>query len=782
METITVSVDRIKYQQQDFCVLQVSTQAHGTISVAGSFPFGALQLREGLHLAVQAVVADHPKWGRQLQPGPVLLPLAAEPRVVLGGAEIGAQVPYLEVLLRGQGDAAVTAAAVVKGDAEAVIASSGVDPKTADAAVRGWKEFVAAARLTSAMRRAGCTPGEVWGAACTKVPPADILADPWVLFDKKVTDLGRADDVAGILGVKQTPEVRARILAREVLDRGADRGDTCVRATEMVAELVRGVEGWDAKRSVEFLRHCNQHARNVLCLSRSPAANEVLCYSPSLFKWEDDSSGLLADRLASARVDPGSPYGEALRRLGKSDDLAEAADAVAQASSHLSPAQRGALAMGLLHGVFVLTGLPGTGKTTTLRALVAALGELGANVMAVAPTGVAARRIRQLCGVPAQTFHAGFRFQPGRNLERGGDYVGLEGGAKGRASDAFADDWGYGPGCPVDADVVVVDESSMMDLALFYRLLAATRPGCRIILVGDPAQIPSVGPGSVLGDVLKVPQVPRVHLSGIFRQTMASPVVLAAHAIYEGSVPEMRDASTPEEALDPSRQDDVCLLTATTEEEALYLGCEVVDTLYRGASRVGAAQLLSPRHGGAAGVTRFNEVLRERLNPASPTASEVKVASGVIRQGDRVMVVKNDADLGVYNGDIGEVTDVFTSSGRGSGKSVVVRVDGSPPHVVTLARDHISGYLRLAHAITYHKSQANEYEWVVIVLIPGFGNQVTRRLLYTAVTRAKRRVIIVGTRGAVASAVARTGDDDRLTFLTERIVRKIAGSDPQATG
>ncbi len=765
---ITIVVDRVQYRKDDFCVLQTTSSLHGPISVVGSLPFGSAQVREGTVLAIHATETMDPKWGRQLRPGPVLLPLAADPRVVLHGAEIGSEVQYLAMLLVARhADAALLSTAILRGDPKEVEKLSGVSAKVAEHTVRGWQRFVTAAKLTAAMRRAHVSTSEIWSAMRSGLDLGIVLQNPWALAEKRILSLPRVDGLAEALGITPTPEVRARILVRELLDRYADAGDTCVRVQEVVAEMLREIPEWDTKRCVELLRQLP--SQGIAILSRPPSG-EAVVYAPVLHHWEVESARLLADRLVTAKPHPASPIGQAMLRISGKATLEDAAEVLSQEHLHLSPAQRAGLRDALVCAVFLLTGLPGTGKTTTLRALVATLHQVGANVLAVAPTGVAARRVRQLCGVPAHTFHAAFGYQPSRNLDRGGDYVGLEGGNRSRAADAFSDDWRHGPTNPVDADVLIVDESSMMDLSLFYRALAATRPECRIILVGDPAQIPSVGPGSVLRDLLQVDEVPRVHLNGIFRQTMASPVVLAAHAIYEGRSPAVREVLTPEEALNPAQEDDVCLLHAGSDEEALHLACEVVDPLYRGAKGVGAVQLLSPRHGGEAGVTRFNEVLRTRLNPKGPDVSEVKVASGVIRQGDRVMIVKNDAELGVYNGDVGEVREATTTGG---GRIVEVRLDGSPPHIVTLTRDQPTTYLRLAYAVTYHKSQAMEYEVVVIVLLPSFGNQVTRRLLYTAVTRAKKRVVIVGTHEAIASAIYRTGDDTRTTYLKDRVLQQI---------
>ena len=293
---ITLVVERVQYRKDDFCVLNTISSHHGIVSVVGSFPFGAQQIREGSVLAIQATETVDPKWGRQLRPGPVLLPFAADPRVVLHGSEIGAEVPQLATLLVArQAEPALLAAAIVRGDQAEVEKLSGASGKIAEHALRGWRRFVAAARLTAAMRRAHVTTSEIWASMRSGLDLDRVLENPWLLAEKRVLSLPRVDGLAETLGITPTPEVRARILVRETLDRYADAGDTCVRVMEVVAEMMREIPDWDAKRCVELLRQLP--AQGIATLSRTPSG-EVVVYAPALYHWEAEAAKLLAERQA----------------------------------------------------------------------------------------------------------------------------------------------------------------------------------------------------------------------------------------------------------------------------------------------------------------------------------------------------------------------------------------------------------------------------------------------------------------------------------------------------
>ena len=307
------------------------------------------------------------------------------------------------------------------------------------------------------------------------------------------------------------------------------------------------------------------------------------------------------------------------------------------------------------------------------------------------------------------------------------------------------------PDNPHPAQVVIVDETSMLDLHMLYRLLSGTHSTCRMVFVGDPFQLPSVGAGDVLRDLASCGAFVHTHLSEIFRQEGTSGIVLAAHDIHEGKTPNMT-------------LDDFMLVDAEDEQQASSIIMSEVRRLYAAKENF---QVLSPRHGGDAGVTNLNEVLRVTINPPTPGVAERKLAGSIVREADRIMVVKNDYQRGVFNGDVGKVSRidhkkkeltirVFAEPGQPQAEIIYDLTKGSPP-------------IRLAYAQTVHKSQGQEYDVIVVPMLSSFGRQLQRNLLYTAITRAKKRVVIVGNADAVRRAVRNNRANKRNTLLSYRL-------------
>ena len=261
-------------------------------------------------------------------------------------------------------------------------------------------------------------------------------------------------------------------------------------------------------------------------------------------------------------------------------------------------------------------------------------------------------------------------------------------------SDGSAEEWGYTPDKPHPAEVIIIDESSMVDQHLLYRVLSCTKPTARIVFVGDAAQLPSVGPGNVLRDLISASVFPTVNLTEIYRQEDTSDIVLAAHATHNGEIPKVGSG----------KGSDFVLLSRKTDDEVLETVTDIAEKLY--AKRV-LFQVMSPRHKGTLGVTNLNANLRELLNPKQPGLSEMRLGSEVVREGDRVMVVKNSYKLGIFNGDMGKVAQLD----RGA-KEVVIKIHGSPPQYVRIKFGDAPRYIRLAYPTTVHKMQGQEVLWV----------------------------------------------------------------------
>jgi exodeoxyribonuclease V alpha subunit len=368
----------------------------------------------------------------------------------------------------------------------------------------------------------------------------------------------------------------------------------------------------------------------------------------------------------------------------------------------LAPEQEAAVRMALTAPVSLLTGGPGTGKTHTLRAVLTLARAKRLRCVLAAPTGRAAKRMEEATGLPAGTLHRVLELRPG--------------GRAGRDADR-----------PLEADLVVVDEVSMLDALLANQLAKAVPPGAHLLLVGDPDQLPSVGAGDVLADLLHSARFPVTRLVHIFRQGAGSGIAHNARRINAGQLPQFGRAVP-----------DCYFLPADAPSDAARL---VVDLVARRLPArygfgPGAVQVLAPMHRGEAGVGALNALLQERLNPAGEGVTELRGGGRVYRCGDRVLQLKNDYDLHVFNGDLGTVTGVDPVE-----QELVVALDDARevryPGASLFALTH-------AYAMSVHKAQGAEFPAVVLPLLTSHAAVLGRTLLYTAVTRARQLVVLVG--------------------------------------
>jgi exodeoxyribonuclease V alpha subunit len=397
----------------------------------------------------------------------------------------------------------------------------------------------------------------------------------------------------------------------------------------------------------------------------------------------------------------------------------------------LAPGQEAAVRLALTERVAVLTGGPGCGKSFTVRSIVTLAAAKGARILLAAPTGRAAKRLTELTGVEAVTVHRLLELRPG------GDAA-------------------YDRDRPLQADLVVVDESSMLDLLLANKLVRAVPPGAHLLLVGDVDQLPSVGAGEVLRDLLaEGTPVPHVRLTQVFRQATRSGVVTNAHRINSGAQPQVRGL------------DDFFLFATDDAEEAARLTVDVVTR--RIPARFGLdprrdVQVLTPVHRGPAGAAALNELLQEALTPARPERAEKRFGGRVFRVGDKVTQIRNDYDKGangVFNGTQGVVTAIDAVA-----QTLTVVTDEDEAIDYDFAE---LDELAHAYAVTVHRSQGSEYPCVVVPLTTSAWMMLQRNLLYTAVTRAKRLVVLVGSPRALGQAVRATGSGRRHTALAHRL-------------
>jgi exodeoxyribonuclease V alpha subunit len=397
-----------------------------------------------------------------------------------------------------------------------------------------------------------------------------------------------------------------------------------------------------------------------------------------------------------------------------------------------APLQREAILTAALSNLMVLTGGPGTGKTTTVLGIIDIFQRLKMSVLLCAPTGRAAKRMSETTGMEAKTIHRLLEFNP------------------------HTGKFSRNEGSPLGAHAVIVDETSMIDTSLMTDLLRAVSSYTTLVLVGDADQLPSIGPGSVLRDIISSGRIPTIRLKEIFRQAASSKIVQNAHLINTGKIPNTSN----------ERSGNFFFIKKKTPEEItgsiIELVAKRLPSTY-GFEPVNDIQVLAPMHRGETGVMNLNMLLQERLNPFNPRRPELRMGGWVFRQGDKVMQTRNNYDKMVFNGDIGRIERIDTSRSK-----VLVAFEDTVEYTLSELDDLVPAY-----AISVHKSQGSEFRCVVMPVSTQHFIMLKRNLLYTAVTRARELAVIVGDVRALAIAVKNDQSKERFTTLEDRLCQEI---------
>ncbi len=372
--------------------------------------------------------------------------------------------------------------------------------------------------------------------------------------------------------------------------------------------------------------------------------------------------------------------------------------------------------------VLVLTGGPGTGKTTTTLGIITALRDAGAEILLAAPTGRAAKRLSEATGMEAKTIHRLLEFKP-------------------------QEGYGRNPENPLQGDVLIVDECSMIDILLMYNLMKAVPDRMKVILIGDVDQLPSVGAGNVLRDIISSGQFPTVRLTRIFRQAQESRIIMNAHRINEGGMPEISNKPGS----------DFFFVPEEDPEKAAELIVQLVKERLPGYYRTGNIQVLTPMQRGAVGAANLNQMLQEALNPGG---EGLRRGGTVFRTRDKIMQIRNNYDKEVFNGDIGVVTGIDTEE-----RELTAEFDGRTVRYDISELDEVV----LAYATTIHKAQGSEYPIVVMPVMMTHYIMLQRNLVYTGITRARKALVMIGSRKALAIAVRNVTVESRNTLLAERL-------------
>lgn len=715
------TVERLTYHNPSsgYTVLKLTTN-RATTTVVGQLS----GVNPGEGLQIDGYWTSHPQHGRQFQ--------AVRFRIALPATTEGIRKYLGSGLIRGVGP--VTAGRIVDhfgADSLTVIDEQperlrevpGLGPKRADAIKAAWVEQRAIKDVMVMLQSLGVHTGlavriyRQYGDESTAVVQRDpyrLARDVWGIGFKT------ADQIGAALGIPEDAPERIAAGARYVLGQAADndghlylpREELATTASELLGcqpDQVNAIVPWLVTERDVFVEE--RDGTEAVYLASLGGAE--IAVARRLVRLH----GAHGDRLALFQsLDWEAAFGWLTGTRG---------------IPPLSERQARAVETALTERVAVLTGGPGTGKSTTVRSIVTLAVAKRARVILTAPTGRAAKRMAEITGREAKTIHRLLKLQPGGTA-------------------AFNEE------NPLEADLVVVDEASMLDIALVNALLKAIPQGAHLLLVGDIDQLPSVGPGNVLRDIIDSEVVPVVRLEAIFRQAEESAIIRNAHRINRGEMPRWgRDV-----------RDFVVMRLAEGEgvpEQAAGLICDLMRERLPKAYGISPSeiQVLSPMNRGPAGTRRLNELLQEALNPPMQSRSEIRAAGRIIREGDRLIALRNNYQLEVFNGDLAYVRRIDMIE-----QAIEIALDDG--RGIRLPFSHADEFAH-AFAISVHRSQGSEFRAVVVPALTTHYLMLQRNLLYTAITRARELVVLVGQTKAIAIAIRNDRIARRYTALADRL-------------
>ena len=723
------TVDAVIYQNEEngYTVLRVDAGDQGGITVVGCMP----AIAPGESISVQGRWMRHASYGEQFKAEIIQRRMPAGEKAIYeylaSGAVRGIGAATARRMVEEFGEDALT---VLEEEPERLTQIKGITRKRALAMGEAF-------RLQMGMRRLLDFLGE-HGVALQLAMPLYrrygdralevIRSNPYLLVDEELgVEFGVADQLALDVGIDGEDPQRIEAGLLFELSHNLMNGHTFLPRRKLLTatgQLI-GVEGEALEDGLEALTERGE-------VVQEEVAGETACYLAELQEAEEYVSARLTE-MAWQELLPPDGLEEILERIQREQGITYA------------PQQREAVALAAERQVMLLTGGPGTGKTTSLRGVLALFDALGLETALAAPTGRAAKRLGELCGMEGATIH--------RLLETQFD--------PGTGRLVFARD----ESDPLRVDAVIVDETSMVDICLMRALLSALRSDCRLVLVGDPDQLPSVGPGNLFSDLIRSGAVPMVRLTEIFRQAAESGIVMNAHGVNEGKLPDLRN-----------RSGDFFFLRRKEPARLADTVVELVSQRLPGRMGIPAEQIqvLSPTRKTVAGTASLNRAIQEALNPAAPGKGERRFGEYIFREGDRVMQVRNNYDLmwkdrdsltsgmGVFNGDIGQILEVDNRN-----ELLTVDFEG---RIVEYSPDML-GELEPAYAVTVHKAQGSEYRAVVLAVSNAAPVLLTRGVLYTAITRARELLVLVGDEEAVAHMTANDRQQRRYSGLRWRLAQ-----------
>ncbi len=714
-----------KNDDNGYAVLNLCTEDGGETIAVGCVPFAGV----GEYIEASGVWANHPSYGTQFKITSFQRTLPNTAEMILAylssGAIKGIGRKTAEKIVETFGDDSLY---IIERYPRRLCEIAGITAKKAEQIAARFEQQSALMLLMEFVSENGLEPEiavalfHIYGKKATEC----VRRNPYILSDAEIgVPFYKADKLAIDMGFEGN--ARERLVAAVIYELrfNSESGHTFIPRDKLRTATARllSIEEEQIEITIDRLIVDGEVVEEEIC-------GLSACYLASLY----DAESYVAKKLAVLAVSNTATEFNC-------DEIIEKAEI--KGNLKFEPLQKKAIEMAVNNSVLLLTGGPGTGKTTVIKGMLSAFERMDMRVMLAAPTGRAAKRMTEFCGIEAKTIH--------RLLE-------ICYNEHGTAASFAKDEQN-----PLETDVLIIDEMSMVDIELISATLKALPPRCKLILVGDADQLPSVGPGNVFKDLLGCEMFPTVVLDRIFRQAAQSDIIVGAHAVNRGELPDFR-----------KKDNDLFFMSRTDDESLVKTVLELCKTRLPDKMNIPASQIqvLAASRKNATGTVELNRRLQEALNPAEEGKDEKKIGDRLFRLGDRVMQIKNNYNInwygmyggevgyGIFNGDIGEVISIDTRD-----ETLTVNFDS---RLVHYPFSNLSE-LELAYAMTVHKSQGSEFRAVVLVACDSSPALLHRSVLYTAMTRARELLIIVGDFGVVKYMTENNKQRNRYSALKTRM-------------
>ena len=710
--------------ENGYTVLRLLTEEGEVVTVVGCIPCVA----PGEHLAVSGVWEQHPQHGEQLRAVELERTLPEDEEEIFSYLSSG--------ICKGVGPATAQrivdrfgaeTLTVLEREPERLNLIKGITAKKAQEIAASFRQHMGLRRLMAFLAQYQLPPvlamqlRQQYGDAALEM----VENNPYLLSgDSCGVEFSVTDEIAMSMGIAADSMERLQAAVTFELSHNENNGHVFLPRNKLVAATCQLL---DSESSL--VEQALDDLIDRRAVVQEQVANVEACYLRRLWEAEVSACARLNNLLA-VDADESRQAERTVAEIEREQGITYAAQ------------QRQAVALAAREGVLILTGGPGTGKTTTVRGIVALFQKMGLDILLAAPTGRAAKRMSELTGMEAQTVHR----MLGMSWNESTHQVTFTKSEKE----------------PLEADAVIVDEMSMVDLSLFSALLRALRPGTRLVLVGDADQLPSVGAGNVFSALIRSGRVETVFLREVFRQAEKSAIIRNAHAVNMGEPPQLTN-----------NQGDFFFLCRRDAERVVSTVVELCKTRLPDNMGVPSDQIqvLTPTRKGPSGTIRLNQCLQEALNPRAPGKMEIQWGDRLFREGDRIMQTRNDYNVvwekpdgtigtGMFNGDVGKI----------------IQIDPSGEWLAVNFEDRIATYgvemlneVDLAYAQTVHKAQGSEYRAVVLAAMPAAQSLMVRGVLYTALTRARELLIVVGDDAAIRAMAANDRQQKRYSGLRWRL-------------